>query len=741
MNNFSSHQGRYAILGFVLYGGCTLIVQLTVLQELLIVFAGYELFLGFSLASWMYWIGTGSWLAHRKAYTNLPRLIPWLIPLLIINIQVIRLSKLLFGFGMLVGLLPMLILTVILLAPVGLVTGVLFSWGCAWANERCNLSIASAYFWEAIGAAIGGITFSAYIAGRFTADWIVAFLSIPVTLIALRLIAKNSSRNRRLTVIAASLGVFLAFGWAASPLAHMSRAAQWRGYELIEERVSRYSHLVLAKIKTGSLMSYFDGGVLAAHFPDPAAYEELTHWPLLTHPNPQHILVIGNAATGTLTEILKHPIRQIDFVELDTAVIELLEPVLSSEDRASLRDARVNIIYQDGRRFLEKSGRLYDIILLQLPEPNNAQINRLYTLEAFQAASNRLAPGGIFAFAIPSSENYLSPQTAYFNACLYRTFKEAFEHVELIAGDPLLLMGSSKPIIFNLQKLIARYNQRRLLTRVVVPSYMPIKLDPHRRQKLLTVLETTPNVPLNRDFYPVCYAYAWRVWFSKFVSPVYFLGSLILLAILAWMFIFTWKRRRTLTQRPQTMALFCMGAAGLIYETILILAFQAINGYVYWQLGALFAAFMLGLALGSGFIVRFIPTIDPSRSYRMLRMILLIAGAQGISAVWILPGFQRLSPEAPHLLLFGLAMLLTALWVGMAFPLASRLSSSGSDSNDSITRQAGHLYAADLWGAALGATFTSAALVPLLGLTFTACLAGGLLLLAALLLPSIPRTP
>jgi len=111
----------------------------------------------------------------------------------------------------------------------------------------------------------------------------------------------------------------------------------------------------------------------------------------------------------------------------------------------------------------------------------------------------------------------------------------------------------------------------------------------------------------------------------------------------------------------------------LIYETILVLAFQAINGYVYWQLGALFAAFMLGLALGSGFIVRYVPPTSPARSYCALRFLLGVSGLQGLSAVWLLPYFQQLAPTAPHLILFSAALFITALWVGMAFPLASHL--------------------------------------------------------------------
>jgi spermidine synthase len=727
MQTLSARHRVAAPLGFAAYGACALIAQLIILQELLIVFAGHELFLGFSLAFWMGWVGAGSWLAGRRSHTNLHRLVVLFIPLLLANVLAIRLSKLLFGFGMLVGLLPMLLLTVILLAPIGLAVGACFTWSCAWAAQRRSLSIGAAYGWETLGAAMGGLLFTAGIAGRLSTDGVILLLSLPAAAITCLLVPR-----RPLAAASAAITVLLAAGWTVSPMPSLTRAAQWRGYHLQAERVSRYGHLVLAQ--TGSLTNFFDNGLLAAHFPDPPAYEGLAHWPLLAHPKPERILVIGGAATGTLTELLKHPVHHIEFIELDPAVLELLEPALSPDDRASLHDPRIRIIHQDGRRWLDQSDQTYDIIVLQLPQPRNAQINRLYTLEAFQAAGRRLRPGGLVAFSIPSSENYLSPETAYFNACLYRTLKAAFAHVELIAGDPLLLMGSHEPITLAPPDLLARYAQRRLVTREVVPSYMPFKLDPARRAALLATLDAAHTVPLNRDFFPVCYAYVWRVWLAQFVSPFYFLCALMLLALLAWMLWLAWKHRAGIAQHPQVMALSCLGAAGLIDETLLVLAFQAINGYVYWQLGALFAAFMLGLAIGSGLAARMVQPSDPSWPSRALRGLLAIVGLENIAAIAILPAFRQLSAPAPRLLLFSAALLFTALWVGMAFPLAAQLGPS-----ESVARKAGSLYAADLWGAALGATVTSIICVPLLGLTATAGLTGAVMLAAALFLPQAPH--
>lgn len=710
-----------AAFAFFVYGACALIAQLLCLRELLIVFAGYELFLGFSLAAWMAWVGMGSWLVRSRSSVRLGALVGGSIPLLITNLMAIRLTKCVFGFGMLIGLLPMLILTVVCLAPIGLVVGALFTWGCERSSARGGCGVGEAYLWETLGAAFGGILYSALLVVRLSPEWTVVALTVPVALVAWALL-NGRRRFIAIGVLAASIL------FAASHVPSWTRRLQWRGYQLLAERTSRYSHLVLAK--TGSLTSLFENGVISAHFPDPAAYEELVHWPLLAHPSPRRILLIGGGATGTLTEILKHSVTQVDSVELDPEVVRLLTPVLTAVDRAALSDPRVHLIHQDGRRFLAPAGQRYDAILLRLPEPLNAQINRLYTLEAFYAIRDHLAPSGLFAFTIPSSENYLSPDTLYFNASLYRTLKAAFATVELVAGDPLLLLASPDAIRLDPEILIRRYLQRGLRTHEVVPSYFPIKLDQQRRVGLLSELTSMRAPALNRDFLPICYAAGVRVWLSKFVSPAYFLGILALVALAAFALRALWRRGAALTHAPGPTALVFLGCAGIVYETVLLLAFQAIHGYVYWQLGFLFAAFMFGLAAGSWLSVRRLSATTPQTARRWLQALLIATGLEGLLLAWILPAFQRLPMSLPWLVPFCLLLLMTGCWLGLAFPLASHLSSS-----QDTARVAGTLYAADLWGAALGALFTGAILVPMIGLLATVGITGILLLVAAWLLP------
>jgi spermidine synthase len=478
-----------------------------------------------------------------------------------------------------------------------------------------------------------------------------------------------------------------------------------------------------------------DNGLLSANFPDPPAYEALAHWPLLAHPSPRRVLIIGGAVTGSLSELLKHPVEQIDYVELDPALIRLVEHTLPAEDRTALTDPRVHLLHVDGRRWLATTTQAYDVILLQLPEPRNAQVNRLYTLEAFRLIHRHLVPHGLFAFTVSSSENYLSEETAYFNASLYQTLRAAFPSVDLVAGDPLLFLAGTDEVRLDPQTLAARYAQRGLITREVVPPAFPILLDAARRDMMVERLSSVRASILNRDFIPVCYAYAWRVWISKFVSPLYFLSMLVFIALLFFGARILWRRRALLTSRPGATAVCALGTAGMAYETIVLLAFQSIHGYLYWQLGSLFAAFMLGLALGSWGASRWLSAAPTSSVPRWLRSLLVAAAIEGVALVAFLPVAQHLTLRVPGVLVFGAWLLLTGVWLGCAFPLAGRLAPA-EESDTSAT--AGLLYAADLWGAACGALVTSAVLVPLIGFLPTLAMTSLFLLIVSFLYIQIP---
>ncbi|MFC1509576.1 hypothetical protein ACFL60_07830, partial [Candidatus Omnitrophota bacterium] len=178
-----------------------MIGQIIIIRELIVIFYGNELSLGVTLASWLFWISSGSFLASRlvsrlklgeKALSNIHVISFILLPLNIILIRNIK-SILNIPAGKIIGLMPMLGSSFLSLAPICLLFGFTFTLISKLSSEKTELpsrEIGNVYMIEGLGAAIGGLFFSFIkLLSPFQNILIIAGLN----LIAALLVKRNAS--------------------------------------------------------------------------------------------------------------------------------------------------------------------------------------------------------------------------------------------------------------------------------------------------------------------------------------------------------------------------------------------------------------------------------------------------------------------------------------------------------------------------------------------------------------------
>ena len=706
--------GRVLGVLFFLYGFVTLSAQLLLLRELGILFYGNELFIGFSLGSWLLWTGLGSFTGRclpASVFGWVWSCLAIVIPLEVVSV---RLSKMFFGFGMMASPLEMLLLTASLLFPIGVVSGLVFATGCSFVRERKLLTPARIYFLESAGAIASGLFYTFLFAGRFSNFTLSVFLSTVIIIANFLSFGMFTGKKFRVIFVILALGMAALCLW---PLDTETRRLEWRGYEFLESHDSRYANLAIAR--TQSLINFFQDGMIVSSFPDPAGHEEIAHWPLLASENPADILLIGSWATGELGEVLKHPVACVDYVEIDEAVLPLLVRYLRTQDIQALRDKRVKIHHLDGRVFLKRTEKFYDVIILNLPEPSNAQVNRFYTEEFFHEVRERLKPGGILSFALPTSENYLPSQVLFLNQSVYRTLRLVFNNVGVVPGSPLILLAGKDPFFLDPAIFASRYGQRHLKNIQVVPSYFPVKLERGRTAFIEDELGKRSRVALNRDFAPISYFHAFQVWLLKFQDPMHFLWLFVFIGFAAWGLHRLWKKREEFFgERFEWIVMFLSGFAAMLYEILLLFAFQGAAGYVYWQIGLLFAAFMAGMAIGSGIALG--QKSPPQKSFYLF--FLCLQAFYGIFLGIFLLSFEKWRLGISPVLLFILLMVPVGLLPGYLFARAVRV------------KDAAAFYAADLWGSALGAFLTGLLLVPVFGLVKLFWIIPGVLIIFTLVL-------
>jgi spermidine synthase len=212
---------------------------------------------------------------------------------------------------------------------------------------------------------------------------------------------------------------------------------------------------------------------------------------LLEHPRPQQVLLLGGGVAGLGPEILKtRTVTQLTYVELDPYLVRLAQGLLPAMADLS-RDPRVLLIYQDARRFLETTPHRYDVILMALPEPKSAQLNRFYTREFYRLVAGKLTPGGVFSFALPGAETSLSPLRAAYLAMGYHTLGQVFPEVAVFPGARVQFFAASRPGIHTAdpELLADRIRARHLPLQYVREYYLGDELLAAKVDRLRQILE------------------------------------------------------------------------------------------------------------------------------------------------------------------------------------------------------------------------------------------------------------
>ena len=181
-------------------------------------------------------------------------------------------------------------------------------------------------------------------------------------------------------------------------------------------------------------------------------------------------------------------------------------------------DRRVHVHYADGRYFLKSTGDTFDVIILNVPDPQTAQLNRFYTAEFFRSARDHLAAGGLLALQLRSSEDYISPDLAEFLRCIQHTLQTVFPYVVAIPGETIHFFAATEPDVLtdNPQTLMARLQERNLKTQYVREYFIPFRMMPDRMEQVREQLRPLASTPVNRDFEPIAYYFDVVLWSTQF---------------------------------------------------------------------------------------------------------------------------------------------------------------------------------------------------------------------------------
>jgi spermidine synthase len=726
-------------LAFVVMGFCSTVGQVLIAREFMNVFSGNELILGGMFASWLVATAIGSWGLGKLlgGRGNGVKLLPLVLCLIAVAMPLqILLVRSMAGWiavekGEIVGLLTTLYAMFLTLLPSCSLYGLQFTLFCSLYSEYGESGgISAVYVLEAVGSVIGGLAFTFLLVHHLRVLEMSVGLSLLYLSTAVYLLSPlwgkpmQGVRGKAMTGLTLSLILLVASASLSGGLRFLdafSYGWMWEGMDLVHSENSVYGNLAVTTVE--GEYCFWENGLPYFTTPalDPVLAAEVAHFPMVMHPTPERVLLVGGGLGGVLEELLMHPVESITYVELDPAAITVAREFFPGAS-GILDDSRVDVVHRDGRRFVKEAEGGFDVVIVNLPPPSTLQLNRFYTQEFFEEVAAILDEDGILSIGVSSSSAHIPDEMASRNRCIYETLGAVFPSIVVVPGDFNIFVSSSAYIEGDPEVLCTRIAERGLNFSAFSPEYVEYKLAPERVDLGLAYLEVGAG-EVNRDMRPVAVYHDIALWNSMFQ-----LGSMGLFALLSelrltWLFltlsmlivvIIVFRRRAELRRIPLYLVIFTTGLTDMAFSIVILYAYQAVCGYLYQELGVVSASFMLGLALGGWAMARRLR--ERAGGFSLLVRVELSIAVFSLLVSWaisLLPSaaYSWSAPTALRLFLPALNCAVGFL-VGLEFPLAVSLMSSGEGG---LGEAAGALYGLDLLGGCVGALATSIWLMPLHG--------------------------
>lgn len=726
---------------FVGIGG--ILGQLLLLRELFVIYHGNELIIGIVLSNWLVFEAAGAYQGRKSKsepcgsfYAILFMLYAIILPCSIFAARSINHSLIKLVPGESAPLTVIIIASVLTLAVAGYIHGFLFplSYRLLKSTEQIKTNAAGiAYIFESSGTLIGGILFTFYLANRYDPFDITLYLFITHLILFIFLFKHFYRRSLNGITTLLALGCVVVAGAMLAPAASQKLQAvslqlQWPNRDIVHYENTAYGNIVITR--AGEEYTFNQGGRPVLTFPNPnwLAIEDLVNLSMAAHPAPRKVLVVGAGVGGLLEQLLKHPLDQIDYVEIDPRLIELYEQYLPEQALKELHNPKVRLINTDIRHYLTDTEKKYDCILVIYFKPETLQSNRLFTEEYFRLIERSLKPEGLFFFTAPGAPLKYSDALLPLNATLLTTAKTVFSHVEILPGELTYFYAGNNKIDLKVQTMQSRLTDRGLTGGLISTDYLIRRFDPQLVGLNLNLINKQ-SAGVNKDYHPVALYKALLASGNYYSPALYMILKRVENLNIAWvvvlllvsgglLFLALFMRRE---QQAYHFAIFSTGLTGMTFNLLILYAFQSLYGIIYQALGLFFVVFMAGIILGGISAIRYLSGGKAPVKFFASELFLVLLHPLLFVSILLIQSFSGNMDQSLVAITFLALGLLSGLAVGCQFPMAAALTCSREQE-----QTAGSLYAADLLGGWLGGMIVSVILYPLAGL-------GGTLLFSGLL--------
>lgn len=296
-------------------------------------------------------------------------------------------------------------------------------------------SIANVLSLDYLGALVGSVAFPIFMLptlGLFRSSFAIGLLNIGVAIVAILVFGNQLSTWRRSLIASIVVLAVLIGGLLGSE--SLSRFAESQMYAdtIVYRQQTPYQRIIVTENQvTHDVRLYLDKHIQFASIDEHRYHESLVH-PILSLPGGrQRVLILGGGDGMAVREVLKFPdVQSITMIDIDPAITRLcstFNPIVKLNKNA-LSDARLTIINDDAFRWLldyagnieAKSLPRFDRVIIDLPDPHNEVLDKLYSREFFQILRQCMTADGYLV--TQSSSPFFAREVFW---CIHHTIADA----------------------------------------------------------------------------------------------------------------------------------------------------------------------------------------------------------------------------------------------------------------------------------------------------------------------------
>jgi len=329
-------------------------------------------------------------------------------------------------------------------------------------SPELKVNIGSVLRMDYIGSFLGAVVWVFLLPIFFTLtqmSFVLGIFNLFTALLAL-IWFRRMAYHKILAFAGTTLGLaLLVYGLMTAPR-WTSHAEQALYHDhIIYSNTTRYQHIVLTRANSGDIFCYINGNTQFSSFDEHIYHEFLVHPAMLAARNRSRVLVLGGGDGLGLREILKYPdVEEVTLVDLDPAMtrmaatqpdvvelnrnsfanakLKILENSALIEDDSSkgiftpdrtrlfekefYHVADVSLVNLDASKFVEQIPGVYDVIIIDFPDPNNLELSKLYAKSFYEMVRAKLSRDGIM---VQQSASPVHNREAFL--CIGRTMQAA----------------------------------------------------------------------------------------------------------------------------------------------------------------------------------------------------------------------------------------------------------------------------------------------------------------------------